>query len=114
MKDVRLAFPMLNSDIIYFDNGATTFKPDSVIDAIEDYYKNYSANAHRGDYTISYKVDVNYETARKKVANFINAESEEIVFTSGTTDSMNIIVNGFFKIIYSMIVTIIRENKKTL
>ncbi len=97
MKDVRLDFPMLNSDIIYFDNGATTFKPNKVIDAIDDYYKNYSANAHRGDYTISYKVDVNYETARKKVANFINAESEEIVFTSGTTDSMNMIVNGFFK-----------------
>ena len=97
MTEYRYDFPMLNSDIIYFDNGATTFKPDSVIDAITDYYKNYSANAHRGDYTISYKVDVNYENARKKVADFINADFEETIFTSGTTESLNMIVNGFFK-----------------
>lgn len=89
-------FPMLKQDIIYFDNGATTFKPKCVIDAMNDYYSNYSANAHRGDYDISYKVDVNYEGARKKVADFINAAREEVVFTSGTTDSLNMIVNGFF------------------
>lgn len=93
----REDFPMLKQDIIYFDNGATTFKPQSVIDAMNDYYSNYSANAHRGDYDISYKVDVNYENTRNKVAKFINANTEEIVFTSGTTDSLNIIVNGFFK-----------------
>lgn len=97
MTEYRYDFPMLNSDIIYFDNGATTFKPESVIDSITDYYKNYSANAHRGDYTISYKVDVNYENARKKVADFINADFEETIFTSGTTESLNMIVNGFFK-----------------
>ena len=97
MKEYRYDFPMFNNNIIYFDNGATTFKPNSVIDAVNDYYKNYSANAHRGDYTISYKVDVNYENARKKVADFINAEFEEVVFTSGTTESLNMIVNGFFK-----------------
>ena len=97
MTEYRYDFPMLRNDIIYFDNGATTFKPDSVIDAITDYYKNYSANAHRGDYTISYKVDVNYENARKKVADFINADFEETIFTSGTTESLNMIVNGFFK-----------------
>ncbi len=97
MTEYRYDFPMLRNDIIYLDNGATTFKPDVVIDAITDYYKNYSANAHRGDYTISYKVDVNYENARKKVADFINADFDETIFTSGSTESLNMIVNGFFK-----------------
>ncbi len=89
-------FPMLKQDIIYLDNGATTFKPQSVIDTMDDYYQNYSANAHRGDYSISYKVDVNYEEARVKVARFINAEPEEVVFTSGATESLNMIATGFF------------------
>ena len=97
MKNTRYDFPMLDKNIIYFDNGATTFKPESVINSIVDYYKNYSANAHRGDYTISYKVDVAYENARKKVADFINAEFDETIFTSGTTESLNMIVEGFFK-----------------
>lgn len=92
----RNDFPMLNQNIIYFDNGATTLKPKCVIDAMNDYYINYSANAHRGDYDISYKVDVAYENSRKKVADFINAKREEIVFTSGTTESLNMVVNGFF------------------
>lgn len=93
----REDFPMLKQDVIYLDNGATTFKPQMVIDAMNEYYTKYTANAHRGDYDISYKVDVAYEGARKKVAEFINAEAEEIVFTSGATDSLNIIANGFFK-----------------
>jgi len=94
----REDFPMLNNNIIYFDNGATTFKPKCVIESITSYYENYSANAHRGDYDISLKVDDNYEGVRKKVKNFINATlSDEIIFTSGTTQSMNMIVNGFFK-----------------
>ena len=97
MDNLRNDFPMLNKDIIYFDNGATTFKPKCVIDSIVDYYSNYSANAHRGDYTISYKVDVMYENARKKVSDFINADYEEVIFTSGTTESLNMIANGFFK-----------------
>ncbi len=92
----REDFPMLDQDIIYFDNGATTFKPKCVIEAMNEYYTKYSANAHRGDYDISYKVDVAYENARKNVARFINADVEEIVFTSGATDSLNRIVNGFF------------------
>lgn len=92
----REDFPMLTKDIIYMDNGATTFKPKEVIDATEYYYRDICANAHRGDYDISYKVDVAYEEARKKVANFINASREEVVFTSGATDSLNVIVNGFF------------------
>ena len=90
-------FPMLNQDIIYFDNGATTFKPKCVIDKVVDYYENYSANAHRGDYDISYKVDLEYENVRDKVKEFINAQyKEEIIFTSGTTMSINLMVNSFF------------------
>ena len=91
-------FPMLKSDYIYLDNGATTLKPQCVIDKIKDYYENYSANAHRGDYDFSYKVDQEYEQARERTRQFINAQyREEIVFTSGTTQSLNMIVFGFFK-----------------
>ena len=89
-------FPMIKDDLIYFDNGATTFKPKCVLEAMNDYYENYSANAHRGDYSISYKVDVAYENARVKVAKFINAEIDEVVFTSGATESLNVIATGFF------------------
>ena len=93
----REDFPMLKQDIIYFDNGATSLKPQCVINKMTDYYENYSANAHRGDYDISFKVDVEYENAREEVKNFINAKfKEEVVFTSGTTDSLNMIANGFF------------------
>ena len=94
----REDFPMLDKDIIYFDNGATTLKPKCVIDSIVHYYSNYSANAHRGDYKISQKVDTMYEGVREKVRKFINAkESSEIVFTSGSTDSINRVVFGYFK-----------------
>ena len=95
----REDFPMLNkNEVIYFDNGATTLKPQPVIDAVVDYYTNYTANAHRGDYKNSLKVDDNYEGVRKKVKEFINAkETSEIAFTSGTTDSMNLIAFGYFK-----------------
>lgn len=93
----REDFPMLKQDIIYLDNGATSLKPQCVIDKQIDYYENYSANAHRGDYDISFKVDLEYENARDLVRDFIGAhKKEEIVFTSGTTDSLNLIVNGFF------------------
>ena len=92
----REDFPMLNQDIIYLDNGATTFKPQCVIDKMNEYYEKYSANAHRGDYSISYKVDVEYENTRKTVAEFIGADTDEIVFTSGDTASLNYIATGFF------------------
>ena len=93
----REDFPMLKKDIIYFDNGATSLKPQCVIDKMTDYYENYSANAHRGDYDISYKVDLEYENARDLVVDFINAKSkEEVIFTSGATESLNMIANGFF------------------
>ena len=90
-------FPMLKKDIIYLDNGATTLKPQCVIDKIKDYYENYSANAHRGDYDISFKVDQEYENTRELVRKFIHATyKEEIVFTSGATQSLNMIAFGFF------------------
>ncbi len=93
----REDFPMFDQDIIYLDNGATTFKPKSVINKINDYYNNYSANAHRGDYDISYKVDLEYEEVRNLVKEFINAkEREEVIFTSGTTESLNIVAKSFF------------------
>ena len=94
----RSDFPMLNQDLIYFDNGATTFKPNTVISSINEYYTKYSANAHRGDYDISYKVDLKYEDVRDKVKDFINAkEKEEVVFTSGTTMSLNLVATAFFE-----------------
>lgn len=91
-------FPMLRNNLIYFDNGATTFKPKCVIDSVSDYYSNYCANCHRGDYDISQKVDSLYENTRDIVKNFINASyREEIVFTKGTTDSLNMICFGYMK-----------------
>ena len=91
-------FLMLNNDYIYFDNGATTFKPNRVVSSVVDYYTKYTANSHRGDYDLSQKVDYLYEETRDKVKNFINASSsKEIIFTSGTTMSLNMIVFGFMK-----------------
>ena len=91
-------FAMLSNNIVYFDNGATTLKPKCVRDAICKYYDEYTANAHRGDYKTSAIVDNLYESTREEIKNFINAkENSEIVFTSGTTNGMNMIVNGFFK-----------------
>lgn len=94
----REDFPILKQDLIYFDNGATTLKPQKVIDAVVDYYTNYTANAHRGDYDNSLKVDMKYEEVRTKVKDFIHCGSEkEVVFTSGATDSLNMIVFGYMK-----------------
>ena len=94
----REDFPFFKEDIIYLDNGATSLKPKCVIDKMMDYYTFYPANAHRGDYDLSYKVDQEYENTRELVKDFIHAKSlEEIIFTSGTTESLNMIVNGFFE-----------------
>lgn len=93
----REDFPLLNEDIIYLDNSATSLKPKCVIDKMNDYYSHYSANAHRGDYDLSFRVDKEYEEARNLVKEFINAKYlEEVVFTSGTTESLNMIISGFF------------------
>lgn len=95
--DFNKDFNILSSGVIYLDNCATTLKPNSVVNAVSDYYMNYSANAHRGDYDMSRKVDDKIKETRDKVARFINAKSsKEIVFTSGATESLNIIIKGYF------------------
>ena len=94
----REDFRLLDKNIIYFDNGATTLKPYILSDSLRDYYDNYSANAHRGDYDISLKVDSMYENTRELIRKFIGAKSSnQIVFTSNTTDSLNKIIFGYFK-----------------
>ena len=100
MKDLsiyREDFPILkrkikNNDLIFFDNGATTQKPIQVIDAISDYYKNYNSNIHRSVYTLGDESEKIYEESKHLVKEFINANShEEIIYTSGTTESVNFI-----------------------
>ena len=92
----REDFEIFKSGLIYLDNAATTMKPNSVINAIVDYYTKYTANAHRGDYDNSLKVDQEYEGAREKVRKFINAKRlEEIIFTKGSTEAFNMIIFGF-------------------
>lgn len=94
----REDFEVLNNGYIYFDNGATTFKPKCVLDSIKDYYTKYTANAHRGDYDFSLIVDEKYENTRSLVKDFINAKkAKEIIFTSGATMSLNQIIFGYFK-----------------
>lgn len=94
----REDFEVLNNGYIYFDNGATTFKPTCVLDSIKDYYTKYTANAHRGDYDFSLIVDEKYENARSLIKDFINAKkTKEIIFTSGSTMSLNQIIFGYFK-----------------
>ena len=91
-------FNVLSSGIIYFDNGATTLKPLILSEAVSDYYNNYSSNAHRGDYQLSIKASFMYEKTRDLVSDLINAEdASQIAFTSGTTDSINKIVFGYFR-----------------
>lgn len=98
MVNFKKDFPMLSTDVIYLDNCATTLKPNSVIDEVSNYYRNYSANAHRGDYDISRIVDDKLLEVREKTASFINASSSnEIIFTSGATESLNMVIKGFFK-----------------
>ena len=91
------SFKMKEKNIVYFDNAATTFKPNRVINKIVEYYTEYNANSHRGDYDISFKVDDEIDLTRTKVKDFINARNkEEIIFTKNTTDSLNMIAFGYF------------------
>ena len=90
---------MNREDFEIFKDGliaATTMKPNVVVNSVVDYYTKYTANAHRGDYDNSLKVDNEYEGAREKVRKFINADSvNEVIFTKGSTESFNMIVFGF-------------------
>ena len=104
MKDIaeiRADFPILkrnvyNKPLVYFDNGATTQKPQCVIDAVDEVYESYNGNIHRGVHFLSDMSSEAYEDAREKVRSFINTEKrEEVVFTSGTTGSINGIAFSF-------------------
>ncbi len=101
INKIRKDFSILSQKIygkplVYFDNGATTQKPDIVIDTVAEFYKNYNANIHRGVHFLSNKSTDLYEQARKTVQKFVNARhSHEIIFTKGTTDSINLVANSF-------------------
>ena len=90
-------FPILkNRDISYLDSGATTQKPQCVIDAVENYYKMYNANPHRGAYSLSIEATEVYETTRAKIAKFINAENpEQIIFSKNATESLNLLAYSY-------------------
>lgn len=97
VQKIRKDFPILNrkvygKDLIYFDNGATSQKPQLVIDAIQKYYTTDNSNIHRGVHFLSQEATSQYEQARKTIQKYINAaHSEEVLFTKGTTDSINLI-----------------------
>ena len=102
---IRADFPILKREVhgknlVYFDNGATSQTPQIVIDAIVDYYSNYNANIHRGVHTLSQEATDKYEEARIKIQQHFNAKhSYEVILTSGTTDSINIVASGFAAIL---------------
>lgn len=101
ISQFRQDFPILKQDVngkplVYLDNGATTQKPQIVIDTLREYYEQDNANVHRGVHTLSARATDAYEGARTKVKNFINAASEkEIIFTRGTTDSINLVASSY-------------------
>jgi len=102
---IRNDFPILGREVngnplVYFDNAATSQTPRQVIDAIVDYYSNYNANIHRGVHTLSQEATDKYEQARIKIQKHFNAaKSHEIIFTSGTTHSINLVASGFSSIL---------------
>ena len=93
----REDFTMLENDIVYFDNGATTLKPKCVIDSMVKYYSEYTSNIHRGDYDAAIKTNKLYDDTRNVVSRFINSDSDEVIFTSGTTMSINMVVFGYME-----------------
>ena len=101
VQKIRADFPILSRKVngkplVYFDNGATSQTPTAVINAIVDYYSNYNANIHRGVHTLSQEATDAYEQARIKIQKHFNAaHAHEILLTSGTTESINLIANGF-------------------
>ena len=103
IKEIRKLFPILeqkvnNNKLVYFDNGATTQKPISVINSIKNYYTYENSNVHRGAHFLSALATKKLEETRLKIKNFIGAQdSSEIIFTKGTTDSINIVANSYSK-----------------
>ncbi|HEY5687083.1 MAG TPA: cysteine desulfurase [Yeosuana sp.] len=101
VEDIRKDFPILSRQVngkplVYLDNAATSQTPQQVIDTIVDYYSNYNANIHRGVHTLSQEATDKYEQARHKIQKHFNAQfAHEIIFTSGTTHSINLVASGF-------------------
>ena len=93
----REDFPILSNGNIYFDNAATTLKPKCVIDAMDKYYLEYTANIHRGDYDSATKTNEKYDNVRNIVGEFINCDPKTVIYTSGATHSLNMVVFGFMK-----------------
>lgn len=96
---IRSDFPILSETVndkklVYFDNAATAQKPNIVIDTIADFYRHHNSNVHRGVHSLSQKSTSLFEQAREKIADFINASPEEIIFTKGTTESINLLSNS--------------------
>ena len=95
-ENIRAEFPLINNEkIVYLDNGATTQKPQRVIDALSDFYLKRNANPMRGLYDLSILATDSYEEARNKVASFINADPSEIIFTRNASESLNLAANIF-------------------
>lgn len=100
MKNYRADFPMLarryqDKDLVYFDNAATALKPQAVLGALNDYYLHHNANIHRGPNFLAEEATLLYEEARQRVAGFIGADTEEIVFTAGTTAGVNLVARSW-------------------
>lgn len=97
IEEIKKDFPILeNKNITYLDSGATTQKPQYVINKIEEFYKTYNANPHRGAYSLSMEATQKYENTRSKIAKFINARHpEEIIFSKNATESLNLIAYSY-------------------
>ena len=99
MNKIRHDFPFLqkHKDIAYFDNAATTLKPRAVIDAVVEYYEDLSANVHRGDFAASIEATSKFDHVRELTAEFIGSEVNEVIFTSGASDSLNLMAKMISK-----------------
>lgn len=97
LLNVKSDFPVLtnNPNLVYLDSGATSLKPKSVIDKLDEYYEKYGVNVNRGVYKLSYKATIEYEEARTCVAEFINAKEKEVVFTKGASNGLNMIALSY-------------------
>ena len=102
IKNIRKMFPIYHKypDLVYLDSGATSLKPQCVLDKMNEYYTEYGVNIHRGVYRLSYQATDEYDKARQKVADFINADFEEIVFTKNVTDALNKICQMYQKFLH--------------
>lgn len=103
IEQIRSEFPLLQTKVygkplVYLDNAATTQKPEQVLKAMDDYYREYNSNVHRGVHYLSQKATDAYEVVRKKIATYINAKHEhEVIFTRGTTEGINLVAHSYGK-----------------